>query len=147
MKHRIIKAVVLALGLCAFASLSMATELQPQKSGQPGASSGEKASANKAAAKKPAAKKPAAKQAAAKKVKPMAKAPVWVDLNSASREELKKLPGIGDAEADKILKGRPFLSKAQLQTDNIVSPMAYQSLRNLVVANQKDAKFGKAGGK
>lgn len=83
----------------------------------------------------------------AAKKKPAAPQPVLVDINSASREELKKLPGIGDAEADKIIAGRPFLSKAHLQTRNIVSPMAYQGLRELVVARQKDARFGKVAGK
>ncbi|UCH16460.1 MAG: helix-hairpin-helix domain-containing protein, partial [Burkholderiales bacterium] len=34
-----------------------------------------------------------------------------IDVNSASRAELKTLPGIGDAEADKIIAGRPYLSK------------------------------------
>jgi DNA uptake protein ComE-like DNA-binding protein len=96
------------------------------------------------AAKAGHADKAVAHKAPAKKAKSMQKAPEWVDINSASREQLKKLPGIGDVEADRIVKGRPFLSKAQLQTDGIVSPMAYQGLRNLVVAEQKNAKFAKA---
>jgi competence protein ComEA len=85
------------------------------------------------------AAKPAAKAAA-----PAAQ-PAPVDINSASKEELKKLPHIGDAEADRIIAGRPYLTKAHLQTHNVVSPMVYQGLRELVVARQKDAKFvGKA---
>lgn len=70
-----------------------------------------------------------------------------VDINSASRQELKKLPGIGDAEAGRIIAGRPWLSKAHLQTRGIVSPLAYQGLRDLVVARQKDARFGKVAGR
>ena len=73
--------------------------------------------------------------------------PVPVDINSASRQELKKLPGIGDAEADRIVAGRPWLSKAHLQTRGIVSPLVYQGLRELVVARQKDARFAKVSGK
>ena len=70
-----------------------------------------------------------------------------VDINSASRQELKKLPGIGNAEADRIIAGRPYLTKAHLQTREIVSPLVYQGLRDLVVARQKDARFAKVAGK
>jgi competence protein ComEA len=70
--------------------------------------------------------------------------PQAVDVNSAGRAELKKLPGIGDAEADRIIAGRPYLSKAHLQTHNVLSPMQYQAVRELVVAKQKDAKFLKS---
>ena len=126
MKHRILETVVMALALCLFAGQSMAADPQPQTARQSSA-----VHADKSAAKKKAA----------------APQPVLVDINSASRQELKKLPGIGDTEADKIVAGRPFLSKAHLQTRNIVSPLAYQGLRELVVARQKDAKFGKAARK
>jgi competence protein ComEA len=70
-----------------------------------------------------------------------------VDINSATRAELKKLPGIGDAEADRIIAGRPYLSKAHLQTHNVLSPMQYQAVREFVVARQKDAKFLKSASK
>lgn len=70
-----------------------------------------------------------------------------VDINSATRDELKKLPGISDAEANKIIADRPFLTKAHLQTHNIVTPMVYQGLRHLVVARQKQAPATKAGKK
>lgn len=121
MKHRIIQTVLMALGLFVFAQLATAADTQPQKAGQAGAAPAAKATANK--------KRPAAPQ------------PALVDINSASRAELKKLPGIGDAEADRIIAGRPYLTKAHLQTHNIVSPLVYQGLREQVVARQKDAKF------
>jgi DNA uptake protein ComE-like DNA-binding protein len=56
-----------------------------------------------------------------------------VDINSATKEELKKLPGIGDAEADKILVARPFGSKAWLVSDKIISLEAYQAVKGLIV--------------
>jgi DNA uptake protein ComE-like DNA-binding protein len=120
MKHGTIASVLAALGLCAFPLLSLAAD-----PAAPGARPASAAHGPKAAAK-------AAPQVA------------LVDINSAGREELKKLPGIGDAEAGRIIAGRPYLSKAHLQTRNIVSPLVYQGLRERVVARQKDAKFGKA---
>ena len=123
MKHSIIKTVLIALTLWMCASLSLADERQPQKAKQTNADAKAKAAAKKSKAAPP-------------KVEP-------VDINSATKEELKKLPGIGDADADKIIAGRPYLTKAHLQTHNIVSPGVYQALRQLVVAKQKDAKFAK----
>ncbi len=121
MKHSIIKTALIALALGMCASLSLAEEAQPQKAKQ----------ANAAASQKPAAKK---SKATAPKVDP-------VDINSASKDQLKKLPGVGDAEADKIIAGRPYLSKAHLVTRNIIPAGLYQALRERIVARQKDAKF------
>ncbi len=59
-----------------------------------------------------------------------------VDINSASAKELKTLPGIGDAEANKIIKGRPYLSKADLVTENVLPEGVYLSIRKLIVAKQ-----------
>ena len=59
-----------------------------------------------------------------------------VDINNATREQLKKLPGIGDAEADKIIAGRPYLSKANLVTHNIIDRGVYESLKRLIVVKK-----------
>jgi len=123
MKHSVIKTALIVLTLWMSASPSLAAEPQPQKAKQTNAADKAKAAAKKSKAAPP-------------KVEP-------VDINSATKEELKKLPGIGDADADKIIAGRPYLTKAHLQTHNIVSPGVYQALRQLVVAKQKDAKFAK----
>jgi competence protein ComEA len=56
-----------------------------------------------------------------------------VDINSAKKEELKKLPGISDAEADKIIAGRPFGSKAWLVTKKIISMETYQGVSGLII--------------
>lgn len=66
--------------------------------------------------------------------KPSTGAPV--DINSASRAELKQLPGIGDAEADRIIAGRPYLSKAELVTKNVLSEGVFVSLRKQLIALQ-----------
>jgi DNA uptake protein ComE-like DNA-binding protein len=74
--------------------------------------------------------------AAAKKTAP-GKPIKLVDINSASRQELKTLPGIGDAEADKIIAGRPYLTKVDLVTKNVLPQGPYVSLKDRIVATQK----------
>jgi DNA uptake protein ComE-like DNA-binding protein len=60
-----------------------------------------------------------------------------VDINSASRERLKALPGIDDASAARIVAGRPWLSKAELVTEKAIPAGVYQSIRKSIVAVQK----------
>lgn len=64
-----------------------------------------------------------------------------VDINGATSEELKKLPGISGADAEKIIAGRPYGSKAHLVTHNIIASGIYEKLKHLVIARQpsKDA--------
>jgi DNA uptake protein ComE-like DNA-binding protein len=66
-----------------------------------------------------------------------------VDINSAKKEELKTLPGISDAEATKIIAGRPYGSKSHLTTHNIVSREVYEGLKGLVIAKQRKAPAAK----
>lgn len=60
-----------------------------------------------------------------------------VDINGATKEELKKLPGITDAFADKIIAGRPYLTKAHLVTHNVLPAALYESIKKRIVAKQK----------
>ena len=62
-----------------------------------------------------------------------------VDINSANRAELKTLPGIGDAEAKRIIAARPYPSKAKLVADKVLSIEAYDALKGRIVATQKEA--------
>jgi competence protein ComEA len=127
MNHNIIQSAMLAAALLFAANLSVAAT--------------DKASA--AGEAKPASKVTAAdKDAATKKAKPAPKAKL-VDINSASKAELKKLPGIKDADADKIIAGRPYLSKANLTTQNIVSPETYDAIKSKVVAQPNEATEAK----
>jgi competence protein ComEA len=59
-----------------------------------------------------------------------------VDLNSASKEELAKLPGIGDAIADKIIAARPYKAKDELVSKNIVTKSEYKKFEAHVIAKQ-----------
>jgi len=97
--------------------------------------------AGAAAATRPAATPAAAASTA--KAKPAAKPSVPVDINSASRDQLKTLPGIGDVEADRIISGRPYRSKADLAERDVIPTGVYVSLKGRIIAKQK-AK-GKVG--
>jgi len=77
--------------------------------------------------------KPAATAPSTSATAPMAK----VDLNSASATELKTLPGISDAEASKILQGRPYKDPNELVSKKIMSQAEFDKLKDRLAAHPK----------
>lgn len=57
-----------------------------------------------------------------------------VDINTATAEEIKAVPGIGEALADKIIAGRPYANKRQLKSRKIVPANIYEQVKNLIIA-------------
>ena len=58
-----------------------------------------------------------------------------LDLNSATKEELATLPGVGDATAQKIIDGRPYRAKNELVSKSIVTQSQYDQIKDQVIAH------------
>src|SRR5262245_56667919 len=62
-----------------------------------------------------------------------------MDINSATKQELMTLPGIGDAYSQKIIDNRPYRAKNELVQKNIVPEATYDKIKDQIIAKQNGA--------
>ncbi len=113
MNHRIGKACLITLSLCFSTGLAQANTTKFDAAAKPASSSQTTKTANKNDTIKA------------------------VDINSASKAELKTLPGIDDALAEKIIAGRPYPSKGFLVSRKIIPEGHYIQIKKQIIAMQK----------
>lgn len=117
------KKIWIVLITVVFAASVLAAQTKPDKQTTTGKTSAETA----AKTSKPAATASSAKAAA------------LLDINSASKDDLEKLPGIGPATSQKIIAGRPYRAKNELVSKKIVSKSEYEKIKDQIIAHQATA--------
>jgi competence protein ComEA len=128
-----LKSVLLAASLLAFAVVTTtAWAAEPQAS----AASAPKPTPVSSHAQAHKAASAASAISASKAAKP-AKPVKLIDINSASRAQLKALPELSDEQIDKLIAARPFLTKTDLVTSKVLPTGVYLQIKRRIIAKQQ----------
>ena len=114
LKLVLIATAILCLGVAVLAQASKSSTSKPAKSD----------------AQKTTAAAPATATASSEKL----------DINAATEDQLKALPGIGDAYAKKIIAGRPYKAKNELVSKKIIPQATYDKVKDQIIAHQATPK-------
>jgi DNA uptake protein ComE-like DNA-binding protein len=129
MKRSILGWILVAgLSVTLSSALILAQTKATQKAGETKAAKKETGAAEKT--KAAAAEKKEAAPAAAKKQAEL------VDINSAGKQELMTLPGIGEELSQKIIQGRPYKMKTQLKSRKVIPDATYEKIAAKIIAKQ-----------
>jgi DNA uptake protein ComE-like DNA-binding protein len=137
-KHCRALSVLLALALSAYTSVAQTSQSQGDQSKSSISNAG---SATKSAAKDVGSATKSGTVAAADKVTGK------IDINSASKDDLMKLDGVGEATSTKIIAARPYKTKRDLLTRKIVNQATYAKISDKIVAHADKGKTGESASK